>query len=306
MSVGEEPVDVVIVGAGASSAVAARRLVEGGLSVTCLEQGDWHERSEYRGAFPDWELTARKQWSSDPNIRNAPADYPVDTSQSDMSVGMFNGVGGGTILFNAVWPRLTPEDFNVASLDGVTDDCPIGYDDLLPYYEATDRHFGVSGLGGNPIYPDEQGPPCPPLPIGRGGLLVARAHARLGWHWWPDTNAIISTGYQGRNPCVQRGTCPQGCGEGAKGSVDVTHWPAAIGRGAKLLTGPGPCASSQTRPPWPPVWNGPTGAAHYISRPPTSCSWRPTGSARPGCCWPRAPTPSPTGWPTPRVSSAAG
>jgi choline dehydrogenase-like flavoprotein len=232
----DEAVDVVIVGAGASGAVAAARLVDAGLSVTCLEQGDWHDRSEYRGSSWDWELTARKQWASDPNVRHSPGDYFVDTSDSDMKVGMFNGVGGGTVLFNAVWPRLTPADFRVRSQDGVADDWPISYEDLEPYYNQTDRQFGVSGLGGNPIYPGETAPPCPPLPVGPGGILVARAHARLGWHWWPDTNAIISTLYGGRNPCVQRGTCAQGCGEGAKSSVDVTHWPAAVSRGVRLLT----------------------------------------------------------------------
>src|SRR6185437_5514653 len=136
-----------------------------------------------------------------------------------------------------VWPRLTPADFRVRSEDGVADDWPLSYEELLPYYEETDRQFGVSGLGGNPIYPGEQSPPCPPLPIGRGGLLVARAHARLGWHLWPDTNAIASVPYRGRNPCVQRGTCQQGCGEGAKDSVDVTHWPGAVAQGVRLVTG---------------------------------------------------------------------
>jgi choline dehydrogenase-like flavoprotein len=233
----EEPADVVIVGAGAAAGVAALRLVQGGLTVTCLEQGEWHHRSEYRGAMSDWELTSRKQWSGDPNVRALPEDYPVDVSESDLGVRMFNGVGGGTVLYNAVWPRLKPSDFRVATLDGVADDWPLGYDDLLPYYEATDRQFGVSGLGGNPAYPSGAEPPFPPLPIGRGGLKVARSHARLGWNWWPDSNAILSIPSDGRHPCVQRGTCGQGCGEGAKGSTDLTHWPEFVNRGGRLITG---------------------------------------------------------------------
>ena len=64
---------------------------------------------------------------------------------------------------------------------------------------APTPRFGVSGLGGNPAYPPGADPPLPPLPIGRAGLLVARAHARLGWHWWPDTNAILSAPYDGRH-----------------------------------------------------------------------------------------------------------
>jgi choline dehydrogenase-like flavoprotein len=232
-----DPVDVLIVGAGVAGAVVAKRLVEAGLSVVCLEQGDWPDRASYRGAEDDWELTARRQWSSAPNVRRAPADYPVDVSDSDLGVLNFNGVGGGMILYAAQWPRLMPSDFRVRSLDGVADDWPLTYGALAPYYERTDAQIGVSGLGGNPAYPPGADPPLPPLPIGRAGMLLARAHDRLGWHWWPDSNAILSAPYEGRHQCVQRGTCMQGCGEGAKASTDLTHWPQAVAAGARLVTG---------------------------------------------------------------------
>jgi len=233
----DEPADVLVIGAGASGGVVARRLAEVGMRVVCLEQGDWHDRSEYRGAELDWELTARLQWSASPNIRALPEDYPVDDERSDVSPLMFSGVGGSMLLFAGAWPRLLPSDFRVRSLDGVGDDWPLSYDELRPYYERNDRQIGVSGLGGDPAYPPGDDPPLPPLPIGAGGMKVARAHSRLGWHWWPEPNAILSAAYQGRNPCVQRGTCMQGCGEGAKASTDLTHWPIAIAHGATLITG---------------------------------------------------------------------
>jgi choline dehydrogenase-like flavoprotein len=97
--------------------------------------------------------------------------------------------------------RTSPLDpFAVRTLDGVADDWPIGYDDLQPFYEATDRDFGVSGLGGNPMYPPGADPALPPLPIWEIGLRLARADARLGWHWWPGTNATLSASRDGRNP----------------------------------------------------------------------------------------------------------
>ena len=150
---------------------------------------------------------------------------------------MFAGVGGSMLLFAGAWPRLLPSDFRVRTLDGVADDWPLSYAELQPYYERSDRQIGVSGLGGDPAYPPGEDPPLPPLPIGAGGLKVARAHSRLGWHWWPEPNAILSAPYEGRNPCVQRGTCMQGCNEGAKASTDLTHWPVAIANGARLVTG---------------------------------------------------------------------
>lgn len=232
-----ETCDALIIGAGASGGVVARRLAEAGVDVVCLEQGDWHDRSEYRGAELDWELTAGKQWSGSPNIRSLPEDYPVDDQDSDISPLMFAGVGGSMLLFAGAWPRMLPSDFRVRSLDGVAEDWPLDYHELRPYYERIDRQIGVSGLGGDPAYPSGEGPPLPPLPIGAGALKVARAHARLGWHWWPEPNAILSAPYDGRHQCVQRGTCMQGCGEGAKASTDLTHWPRAINQGAKLITG---------------------------------------------------------------------
>ena len=124
------------------------------------------------------------------------------------------------------------------SLDGIADDWPIDYFELLPYFYRTDRDFGVSGLPGDPAYPqDTEDAPMPPLPIGAAGLKVARAHTKLGWHWWPEFNSINSTPYDGRRPCVQRCTCQSGCNEGAKASTDLTHWPKAIAKGARLVTG---------------------------------------------------------------------
>src|SRR6266566_2118318 len=116
--------DVLIVGAGPTGAVAAKRFAEGGLRVIVLEQDDW----------------------------------------------------------------------------------PLTYEDLQPYYERVEIDFGVSGLAGDPAFPSGKGPPLPPGPLAPMGRRVAKAHNRLGWHWWPGPNAIATRSYGPLSACTQRAT----------------------------------------------------------------------------------------------------
>src|SRR6185295_14234820 len=63
------------------------------------------------------------------------------------------------------------------------------------------------------------------------------AHSRRWAVWWPAPNAIATRAYGPLRPCTQRATCMWGCVEGAKASVDLTHWPQNIKAGVKLITG---------------------------------------------------------------------
>jgi choline dehydrogenase-like flavoprotein len=229
--------DVVIVGAGPSGAVAALELAMAGIKVTVLEQGDWVPADAFDGARPEWELTQLTKWHPDPNVRRRPEDYPIDVTGSDVNPLMFAGVGGAALIYGAHWVRFMPSDFRVRTLDGVADDWPFTYEDLAPYYAFVEDQMGVSGQSGNPAYPDGAPCPLPPLPPGRVGLVAARGMDRLGWHWWPGSNAIPSRRWRRLQPCVLRGTCGTGCSDGAKATPDRTHWPDAIDRGVRLVTG---------------------------------------------------------------------
>jgi choline dehydrogenase-like flavoprotein len=233
----EREVDVLIIGAGPTGAVTAKRLSEASMRVTVLEQGDWPDYSKARADHPDFELTTGQYWSGNPNRRRAPADYPIDDSDSDISAVLYNGVGGGTVIYAAHWQRNMPSDFCVRTLDGVADDWPLTYEDLQPYYERVELDFGVSGLAGDSAFPPGKGPPLPPAPLAAMGRTVAKAHNRLGWHWWPAPNAIATRPYGPLKACTERATCMWGCVEGAKSSVDRTHWPQNLQRGVRLITG---------------------------------------------------------------------
>jgi choline dehydrogenase-like flavoprotein len=231
----DDPVDVLIIGAGASGAAVAWSLAETRMRIICMEQGDWVRSGDYPANGRDGE--ARRYGDSDihPGRRNLPADYPVNDANSVMKVANFNAVGGGTVHWTAHFPRLHPSDFRVRTLDGVADDWPLDYATLEPFFAVNDRMMGVAGLAGDPAYPPHQ-PQMPPLPLGRTGTRFAQAMNRLGWHWWPSDAAIATTEYDGRGKCINLGQCTPGCAQGAKASTDITYWPQAIRAGVELRT----------------------------------------------------------------------
>ena len=231
--------DVVIVGAGASGAVAAWALSRRGLTVVCLEQGGWVPPETYPHFKSDWELHRQTDFAKDPNVRRRPEDYPIDTTDSPINPLMFNAVGGSTIHWTGHFPRFRPSDFRVNSLDGVADDWPITYWDLAPYYDRNDAFIGVSGLDGDPGYPPRSPRQGPPQGLGAAGEAYVRGLEKLGWHWWPSDSALLTAPQPhqpARSVCTSCGPCDLGCPIGALSSAQVTYWPAAIEQGAHLIT----------------------------------------------------------------------
>lgn len=225
--------DVLIVGAGAAGAAVAWRLSNLNIKVLCVEQGDFQNPSEYPAASSNWELRKLSTHSPFPNIRKGDVDYPINDEESPISIANFNGVGGSTILYSGHFPRMHPSDFKTRTLDDVGEDWPITYKDLESYFQLNDEMMGISGLSGDPAFPEIDNL-LPPVPMGHVGERLGRGFNALNWHWWPSYAAIVTRKTAHRNPCINLGPCNTGCAQSAKSSVDVSYWPLALANGVEL------------------------------------------------------------------------
>lgn len=230
-----EPVDVLIIGAGASGAIHSLVLAQAGLRVVCLDQGGWTEPAQHPHYSDDFQYQRQNRWSPEPNVRRGTDDYPVEGGQSHAL--MWNGVGGSTNVYAALWPRLRPSDFRKGREHGLAPDWPISYAELAQFYDAADAMVGVSGLAGDPGMPPRGAYPCRPLPLRESGRAIAAGFDRLGWHWWPMPVGTISEPYQGRAACNGCGNCASGCPRGSMAKMSVTLWPRALAAGVELRTG---------------------------------------------------------------------
>lgn len=225
--------DVLIIGAGASGALVSLVLARRGLKVVCLDQGGWTAPADHPHFSRDYQWQRQNRWNPEPEVRRGESDYPVEGNQSHAL--MWNAVGGSTNIFAALWPRYRPSDFRKGVEHGLAPDWPIGYADIAPFYDESDRLIGVSGLTGDRALPPRGSPyPLPPLPMGPSGRAIAAAFERLGWHWWPMPAGVISAPYDGRPACNGCGNCASGCPRGSMAKMSLTIWPRAIAAGTDL------------------------------------------------------------------------
>jgi choline dehydrogenase-like flavoprotein len=228
-------VDVVVIGAGTSGAIHSLVLAQAGFRIVCLDQGGWTEPAQHPHFSDDFQYQRHNRWSPEPGVRKGPDDYPVLGGQSHAL--MWNGVGGSTNVYAALWPRFRPSDFRKGREHGLAPDWPITYEDLAPFYDEADRLIGVSGLTGDPGMPPRTPYPLGPLPMRGSGRAIAKGFDALGWHWWPMPAGIISEDYDGRASCNGCGNCASGCPRGSMAKMSITHWPKAIAAGTDLRPG---------------------------------------------------------------------
>ncbi len=230
--------DVIVVGGGAAGAALAWRLAQRGVDVLVLEQGDWVPDDAIPKRHADWQVRARRSWSPSPARRGWPADYPVrNLGANPVDAFLYAAVGGSATGWGGAMWRFLPSDFRAATLDGFGRDWPIGYDDLADYYAINEREMGIAGLAGDPTAPPIDPLPLPPVSMGALGDRWMDGFERLGWYWWPQSQAIASRDYRGRPACTNNGHCTYGCPTGALATPANTYWPEALRHGVRLQTG---------------------------------------------------------------------
>jgi choline dehydrogenase-like flavoprotein len=224
--------DVIVIGSGAGGGVIAKELGEWGLSVVVLEVGRRYVPAvDYPTHRQDFEVVAANVFAPTDGRR----DLYTTAGSNRFIYHSVKGVGGSTLHYQAMSPRLHPSDFRVKSEDGVADDWPISYDDLEPYYTLVEYGLGVSGPDGPNANPFD-GPrsrrfPTLPHDFNKAGRIIKRAADKLGLHLVRDPLAIPTQPWEGRPACINAGTCRLGCQIMAKSSIDVTYIPKAEATG---------------------------------------------------------------------------
>lgn len=225
MSAGER-FDAIVVGAGAAGCLAASRLAEAGRSVLILESGPARSLRDLQSSL----LWGRRlKWAEPPVIERG--RQPIG---HNFNVG--RGTGGAALHHYAVWPRLHPADFTMASDHARGLDWPLGYAELRPWYDRVQDEVGIAGDHTRETWRPEGAPyNQPPVPVFRHTELIARGFERLGRHTAPLPLAIRTRSEGNRQACIWDGWCDAGCPTGALANPLVTYLPRALGAGARLL-----------------------------------------------------------------------
>lgn len=233
-----EPVEVLIIGAGASGGTAAKVFTEAGIRVVALDRGPFLRNEQFSGDELKY-LNRNYVWP-DPQLK--PRTYRPDEESPEEEVQFSptpQGVGGGTIHWGGIVPRMTEDDFRLRSLHGDIPgaslvDWPIEYGDLEPYYTRVEWELGTSGLAGANRWegPRSKGYPTKPVELTHYGRVFAQAMKKMGQSTFPIPQAMVTEPYRGRNAHVNSGFWQQyGDPVGAKSSTANTFIPDALATG---------------------------------------------------------------------------
>jgi choline dehydrogenase-like flavoprotein len=189
--------DVVVVGSGASGGTLAAHLARMGVSVTVLEGGP---KIDTHTAFNTHAMPFDFENRSIPTMRPGLPGFESERAR---------GVGGKSLLWNAVSWRFSQRDFKGRQHDGAGEDWPIDYGNRDGLEDLPDGIF------------------LPPVAFKCSDQLIQRGAQKLGVKVIQVRKATRTIAGNGRPPCHYCGNCMAGCDVAAKfNSFDAQMKPA--------------------------------------------------------------------------------
>jgi hypothetical protein len=196
----DEVADVAVVGSGPGGAIVAKQLAEAGRRVVLVEEGPPFTPE-------DFELDAALSLAR--TMREGGLRATRGTVMPTMQA---NCLGGGSLVNSAICVRAPAF---------VLDEWSERYQlrqttraDLDPHFDAVGEFLGIA--------------PTPEAVQGRRNLLFREGCDALGYSCEPISRSV--------NGCRGSGECLTGCRSRAKRSMDLSYVPAAVARGARVLT----------------------------------------------------------------------
>ena len=212
--------DAIVVGSGAGGGMAGYILANAGLKVLMLEAGPFFDpaKDALQLRWP-WESPRRGASTTRPfgDFDAAFGGWQIDGEPYSVEKGTefewFRArmLGGRTNHWGRISLRMGPDDFKPK--DGVTDEWPITYDEVKPYYDRVDRMIGIYGTVENlPNEPDGifLKPPKPRL----NEHYIMRGAKKSGVTVIPGRGSVLTEALPGnkdRGTCFYCGQCGRSC-----------------------------------------------------------------------------------------------